>query len=176
MSDGKRRLLFLGAGLVVAVGLFVGLSLAGGPGASVAPSFALASLEGPGQVKLPVVERGTPVPAVVVFFASWCTPCQSELPVVARTAAALKMAGTRVAFIGIDGNDTLADGRSFVRQSGVTFPVGWDSTSAVAPRYGLDGYPDTVFVDAAGDVVHTVRGPVTAAVLQEWAQRIALPG
>ncbi len=163
--------------MVLALGLLAALTLVGGSsGERAAPPFSLTALGGGGPVKVPVVEHGTTMPVVIVFFASWCVPCQKELPSVARTAVSLTAAGTRVAFVGIDGNDTVSDGLAFARHSGVRFPVGEDPDSAVANRYGLPGYPDTVFVDAAGDVVHVVNGPVSTSGLRHWALRIALPG
>jgi AhpC/TSA family len=81
-----------------------------------------------------------------------------------------------VAFVGVDGNDEPASGLAFARASGVSFPVAEDTTSAVAPRFGLYGYPDTVFVDAHGDVAGVVRGPITKATLVAWLHRLAQSG
>jgi thiol-disulfide isomerase/thioredoxin len=176
LSRTGRRLVSLAVGVVLAAGLFAALTLVGGSsGDPAAAPFSLTALGGGAPVEVPVVEHGTTMPVVIVFFASWCVPCRSELPAVARTAASLTEAGTRVAFVGIDGNDTTSDGLAFAHQSGVRFPVGEDPDSAVASRYGLPGYPATVFVDAAGDVVHVVQGPVSSSRLRHWALRIALP-
>jgi hypothetical protein len=77
-----------------------------------------------------------------------------------------------VVFVGIDGNDDPASGLAFARASGVGFRVAVDALSSVAPRYGLVGYPDTVFVDATGHIAGVVQGPVTRAVLQGWIARL----
>jgi len=155
---------------VLAVGVLVGVLVAGaGSGTTHVPAF------GP----LPRLGGGTPValepgrPTAITFFASWCSPCHTELPTVARVASQEAATGGKVAFLGIDGNDDPASGLAFARSSRVMFPVGEDVDSAVAPRFGLDGYPDTVFVDAAGDVAGIVRGPITAATLQGWLTRLS---
>jgi cytochrome c biogenesis protein CcmG/thiol:disulfide interchange protein DsbE len=116
-------------------------------------------------------EAGHPV--VLSFFASWCSPCRGELPTIARVASGATGAARRVVFVGIDGNDAPASGLAFARQSGVHFAVGADSESALAPRFGLDGYPDTVFINASGTVAGVVRGPVTRAELVNWLDRLS---
>ena len=163
----------LAVGLLVAGGLAAGLLLTSGSPAPAAPAFTLPSLAGGDPVTVPVRAQGTREPTVITFFASWCGPCHAELPMVATEAMKLRAAGTRVAFVGVDGNDDPASGLAFARSSGVHFPVGKDTASSVAPRFGIPGYPATVFVDAAGNVVHVVRGPVSKATLLTWVARIA---
>ena len=172
-SPARRRWLSLAVGAVVGIGLWLGLTVSdGSAGARAAASFTLPRLGGGAPVSLPVVGDGR-TPVVLTFFASWCTPCRTELPMVARVARNEAATGGRVAFVGIDGNDDPASGLAFARQSGVTFPVGVDALSSVAPRYLLVGYPDTVFVDDTGHVAATVEGPVSRRVLQRWLVRLA---
>ena len=172
LSPARRRLLSLGVGVVVGAVLAAVLLVGSSPGPTRAAAFTLPRLGGGADVVVPVVEGGHDVPLVLVFFASWCTPCQAELPVVAAVARSLAEARAGVQFVGVDGDDSPSSGLAFARQSGVRFPVAEDSLTEVAPRYGLTGYPDTVFVDAAGDVVHVVRGPVSASTLRTWAARV----
>jgi cytochrome c biogenesis protein CcmG/thiol:disulfide interchange protein DsbE len=114
--------------------------------------------------------RGAPV--VLTFFASWCTPCRTELPMIARVASDPQNSGSPVLFLGVDGNDDPASGVAFARSSGVTFPVAVDGDSSVAPHYALVGYPDTVFIDATGHIAGAVHGPVSRAVLIGWMSRL----
>ena len=157
---------------MLGVGLWLGLTVAdGGAGPRVAASFTIPRLGGGTAVSVPL-RHGPPTPVVLTFFASWCTPCQTELPMVARVARQEMATNRRVAFIGIDGNDDPSSGLAFARRSGVAFPVGADHDSVVAPRYLLVGYPDTVFIDGTGHVAGTVQGPVSRRVLQRWLTRL----
>jgi len=158
------------------VAVVIGLLLtAGSPGPLSVTPFSLPSLRGGAPVSVPVVRHGTRYPVVVNFFASWCVPCQTELPQVATVADQLMSAGTKVAFVGVDGNDDPGSGLAFAEHAGVRFPIGADHLSEVAPRLGVPGYPATVFIDASGHVADVVRGPVKPATLRHWALLIALP-
>jgi thiol-disulfide isomerase/thioredoxin len=123
-------------------------------------------------VTVPVVGAGAHQAVVVTFFASWCGPCHSELPGVARVAREAKASDDKVQFIGVDDNDAPASGLAFAHKSGVRFPVGRDAYSLTAPDYGVVGNPSTVFIDAAGNVVKTVRGPITTGALESEIAKI----
>jgi thiol-disulfide isomerase/thioredoxin len=168
----RRRLLSLVLGLALAAGLWVALTAFNAPGPTRAPHFSLPRL-GPGpRVAVPVVGAGAHQAVVLTFFASWCADCHSELPAVARVAREADARGDRVQFIGVDDNDRQAAGLAFAHQSGVGFPVGRDWFSTTAPRYGIPGNPATVFINAAGDVVRTVLGPIAPATLEAEIARI----
>ena len=169
----RRRWWSLAAVGVLGVGLGLGLTVAdGSAGARTAAAFSLPRLGGGGQVSMPIAAHPH-APVVLTFFASWCTPCQTELPMVAKVARQELASHGPVAFVGIDGNDDPSSGLAFARASGVGFPVAIDADSSVAPHYALVGYPDTVFVDATGRIAGTVQGPVTRAVLQGWLAKLA---
>ena len=163
----------LALGVVLAAGLWAGLTWAGGPGSQRAPAFTLPRLGGGKAVSYPFTGAEAHKPMVVTFFASWCSPCRAELPMVAKVARQEQAAGDGVVFVGVDGNDADASGLAFARASGVSFAVGADADSALAPKFTLDGYPGTVFVDASGTIVKTVHGPVSHATLETYLTRLA---
>ena len=170
---GRRRLLSLGVGLVLAAGLLVGLTVSDGTGPQRAPAFSLPRLGGGQPVSYPLAGKSAHRPVVVTFFASWCGPCRRELPMIARVARQEQAAHDGVVFVGVDGNDDPASGLAFAHTSGVAFPVGANVDSSLAPKFTLVGYPGTVFIDASGTVVETVHGPVTHAVLQSFVARLS---
>jgi len=45
----------------------------------------------------------------------------------------------------------------------------------VAPRFGLVGYPDIVFIGADGTVLGTARGAISASSLRGWLARLGAP-
>lgn len=103
-------------------------------------------------------------PAVVNFFASWCTACAKELDAFGAVSARAKGA---VAFVGIDTNDSdhsLAE--KLLRAGGVRYPVLVDGAGLqAATAYGVDALPATFFLDASGRVVGEVLGAEDAPAL-----------
>jgi cytochrome c biogenesis protein CcmG, thiol:disulfide interchange protein DsbE len=127
---------------------------------TIAPDFTLKSTTG-ATVTLSAL-RGHPV--VIAFFASWCHPCEEELPVLEQFARA--DAG-RLRVIGVNFQDLASDSAGFVRKLGVTFPALLEDPSGpVAQRYGVLGIPQTIFVDARGTVRGRVYGQTSRRALE----------
>ena len=187
----KLRALVLGCVLAVALAvfLFVGLGTSSNSGSGagsgsgsgpvvgvgdLAPGFSLPSLTGGAAVSLDALGPDRHHPVVLNFFASWCIPCQKETPLLARTAAAEQAKGSPVQFIGVDVADKTSDALAFVHQSGITYPVGTDTELRVTSvLYGLNGEPNTFFIDASGHVLGHVIGAVSAVQLTQWLHRLA---
>ena len=144
------------------------------PVGSVAPNFALPSVTGGAPVVLHALGSRRHHPVVLNFFASWCIPCQKETPLLASTAAAEQAKGSVLQFIGVDGADPPSSAVPFIRQSGITYPVGSDADLRVTGNvYGLNGEPQTFFLDPSGVVVGHIPGALTQAELDSWVHRLA---
>jgi cytochrome c biogenesis protein CcmG, thiol:disulfide interchange protein DsbE len=125
-----------------------------------APDFTLQSTAGK-RITLSTL-RGRPV--VIAFFASWCHPCEEELPVLQR----FQQEDTgRLSVIGVSYQDLPSDTTAFVQRLRVTFPALLDDPAGpVAQRYGVRGIPQTVFVDARGVVRGRIYGETSRRALQ----------
>jgi cytochrome c biogenesis protein CcmG, thiol:disulfide interchange protein DsbE len=125
-----------------------------------APDFRLQSTNG-STLSLSTL-RGHPV--VVAFYASWCHPCEEELPVLEQFA---RDDADRLRVIGVSFQDLPSDSVAFVKRLHVTFPALLDDPSSpIANRYGVRGIPQTVFVDARGIVRGRVYGQTSRKALQ----------
>ena len=163
---GWARLTALTA-VVVGVAVIVTLSFTGaGAGPQHTPptpakNFSLQALGHPGQQISLSSLAGRPV--IVNFFASWCTPCRKETPLLARFYRAQHGS---VAVVGIDVSDQAAAALAFVHRSGVTYPVATEPASdSTVVAYDLPGLPATFFLDAHHRIVKRVYGAVTQAEL-----------
>ena len=89
-------------------------------------------------------------PLVINFWASWCVPCRTEMPLLEK---AYRSEGGKVSFIGIDTNDTPAAARAFLAKVHVSYPTASDTKGNLAAKYGLFGLPTTIFISANGKVL-----------------------
>ena len=166
------------AGSLVAIGVVGSASgqAASGQGAQpapvAAPAFSLPLLgHQSGQQVALSAYRGRPL--IVNFFASWCEPCQTETPLLAKFYRSQKGA---VALVGLDENDTLGHATSFTRADGVSYPVGWDPNFTVASAYGVNALPQTFFLNSRHQIVDRVFGQVTLARLNQGIARATAGG
>jgi thiol-disulfide isomerase/thioredoxin len=109
--------------------------------------------------------RGYPV--VVNFWASWCSPCNSEAGLLASAAQARRR---RVVFVGIDVHDFTSDARSFLRAHHVPY-VAVHAGSSIAQRFGLIGLPETFYVDRRGRIQDMTRGELSTNTLEGGLNR-----
>jgi thiol-disulfide isomerase/thioredoxin len=159
----------LGIGTVIAVVLITIVSvLTGGKVKSATPPPALvgttlsslseASLAGP-SISAPWNSHHA---TVVIFFASWCEPCKTELPALSKYLADHSLGNVSV--LGVDTQDTRSSGQHVVSSDHLNFPVFFDPSSTVAAgKFKLAGLPDTVFVTAKGVVQNMHIGAISAA-------------
>jgi thiol-disulfide isomerase/thioredoxin len=101
---------------------------------------------------------------VLIFFASWCGPCQGEMPKVAAYIRAHNPGPIDV--VGIDANDERTAALKFVKKDGVTFPVAFDANGTVTSGdFGFQGLPESVFINAKGVVKGVYPGAIPEHVL-----------
>lgn len=82
---------------------------------------------------------------LVNFWASWCGPCQVEIPGLIELHRRYKDKGVTV--IGVAMDDTEDDARQAARQLGIDYPVVRGS-DAVSRRFGgIVGFPTTFILD-----------------------------
>lgn len=109
--------------------------------------------------------RGHPV--VVNLWASWCPPCQAEMPALERVYADYNTKGLVILAINTTYQDNVQSTIEFGEQLGLTFPLLLDSDGLVSRAYQLRSLPSTFFIDPKGviqDVV--IGGPIPEALLR----------
>ena len=130
------------------------------PAYQAAAGFSLPALGQQGQQVSLSQYQGKPL--IVNFWASWCAPCQQETPLLASW---YKQQHGHVVLLGLDENDSAANALAFVKAKGVTYPIGFDPNVNVAGKYGVNGLPQTFFLNARHQIVDHVVGAVTEASL-----------
>jgi cytochrome c biogenesis protein CcmG/thiol:disulfide interchange protein DsbE len=131
----------------------------------VAPDFELSTLDG-GTIRLSDL-RGTPV--VLNFWASWCTPCRNEFPLL---SALDEDANGRYTILGVDSQDLRSDAQAFARQRGAEWTNGFDPDGAVAQSYGARGLPYTFFIEADGKISSVLSTELSDDLLHEQVAKL----
>lgn len=114
-------------------------------------------------------------PAVVNVWASWCGPCRFEFRHFQQAAAGY---GKRVAFLGVDSQDSDDAASTFLEEAPVPYPSYTDPGKDIADEVGASlGLPDTAFYDRRGKLVFLKQGPYSdEAALRADIERYALGG
>ncbi len=97
--------------------------------------------------------RGYPV--VVNLWASWCGDCRYEFPLLQKAAARF---GTRVAFAGVDSEDSDDAASTWLGEAPVPYPSYSDPDHEMAKSLAVIGLPDTAFYDRQGKLVYLKQG------------------
>ena len=101
-------------------------------------------------------------PTVINLFASWCGPCEREMPLLNRVAD--RELG--MDFLGVAHLDARRDAERFVAEQQVVFTTILDLDGDVAAAVGGRGLPVTVAFDRDGVMVGRVFGELTEESLE----------
>jgi peroxiredoxin len=121
------------------------------PGAP-APAFTLAARDG-GKLSLADL-KGQVV--MINFWATWCGPCRQEMPLLAQLHDKYEPLGFTM--LGVNVEPDSAAAVAWLKGVPVTFPILFDTDSAVAGSFGVEGMPSSVLVDRNGQVRYIHRG------------------
>jgi peroxiredoxin len=110
---------------------------------SQAPNFMLSDLSGQ-EISLSDL-RGRVV--LINFWATWCGPCQLEMPAL---QSRYEMYEGDLTVLAVDFDEPADLVQDFVDEYGLTFDVLLDPGASVQQLYRVLGYPTSVFVDEQG--------------------------
>ena len=157
-SGAGRVVVALGA---VAAAAFVWWSSSGEADPVVAgaraPAFTLPKVGAPGDVSMADL-KGKVV--LINFWATWCKPCEDEMPAMERLYRAVGQQGFELVAVSVDESGEPVE--AFRKRLGLSFPIVLDSTQEVAGRYQAFRFPETLLVGRDGVVVEKYIGP------REW--------
>lgn len=108
---------------------------------------------------------------VVNVWASWCSPCRAEAPLLADFAS--RLAG-QVQFVGVVTRDNLSSASAFVNRFKIPYPNFTDDSILAQFRGSLlpNAIPTTLIIDAQNRVAVRISGEVTYALLDSMIKRV----
>ena len=178
------------AGILIVALAATGCGSSGGGSSMTHPDYAkalkgapapLAELYGEADELLPggkdalekrVASLGYPVVANV--WASWCGPCRFEFPMFQEASAKW---GKKVAFLGVDSEDSEAEAAKWLEEHPVPYPSYYETGFDYAASLKASGPPDTAFYDRSGKLVYVKLGQYAhSSELEEDIRAYALGG
>jgi cytochrome c biogenesis protein CcmG, thiol:disulfide interchange protein DsbE len=170
---------FLLIGLLIG-GILGALVLLGGPAGNASNSrrlpptvgspvkdFQLEALDG-SAVRLSEMQ-GKPV--VINFWATWCAPCEEEIPLLNQYA---EKYDEQMTVLGVNYGETKQQIESFLVETPVTFPILLDTTNAVTDDYYVRSFPMTFFIDAEGVLRAQHLGMLSETLLARYLKTIGI--
>ena len=122
-----------------------------------APDFEAPRLDGREPVGI-ADHRGEVV--LINFWATWCKPCEDEMPAMQRLNPALRPDGFELLAVSVDKDAPVV--AAFRDRMALSFPILLDPDEAVSRLYQTAGYPESLLVDREGIVIERYVGP------REW--------
>jgi cytochrome c biogenesis protein CcmG/thiol:disulfide interchange protein DsbE len=111
-------------------------------------------------------------PVVLNFWATWCAPCQDEMPLIQRASDLYGSQGLTIVAVDYQQTDTGAM-KAFLRKLGVHFPAVYDPAGQIAGEYGVNvGLPVSIFIDRSGIVNFIQLGQMSNSVLEQHLRSI----
>ncbi len=108
---------------------------------------------------------------LVNFWATWCTPCRVEMPLLEQMQERHKDAGLVIVGLAVDRVST-EQVRQFVQSRGVTYTIAHVDGSAEQTFGGVRGYPTSFLIDRTGKIRQAVIGPIGPLSLEPAVRRL----
>jgi peroxiredoxin len=94
---------------------------------------------------------------LINIWATWCLPCETEMPSIQRLHEKLAPAGLEVVAVSVDelGTETV---RAWAEERDLSFRILHDQSGRIQREYQTTGVPETFVVDRHGVIVKKVIG------------------
>ena len=100
------------------------------------------------------------------FWASWCPPCRTEMPVFQAFYDEYQDLG--IVILGINLRETESAVRSYTQEIGVTYPIVMDRNGEIVEHFRVVGHPVTILIGRDGEIAKQFVGEVTRDQLSEF--------
>ena len=128
-----------------------------------APDFILYDLEG-NEYHLSDLKGNL---VIVNIWASWCKPCQYEMPAIQKIYDQYKDSGLVILAVNNTYQDSFSNVVDFVNNNQLTFPILLDLDGEVSKLYKVQALPSTYFIDRSGKINEIIiGGPMSETLIE----------
>jgi len=113
----------------------------------------------------PATLRGRPL--LLNFWATWCPPCDEEMPAFEALSRQQGAAGVQVVTVNLQ--ETPAQVMAYAVQRGLILPLWLDEAGELAAQLDVTYLPTTFLVDADGVIRSRIRRALTLEEMQQAA-------
>ncbi|MES2664250.1 MAG: TlpA disulfide reductase family protein [Pseudomonadota bacterium] len=93
---------------------------------------------------------------IVNFWEQWCGPCLKEMPYLQKIYEEHNQ--NEVAIIGIFSSSSKQSVEKFISENKITFPIVYDTSSAVNKKYNVKAIPSTFLIDSNLRIIKSSTG------------------
>lgn len=104
-------------------------------------------------------------PVLLNFWATWCSPCRSEMPLLQELSEDTKWLQEGLVMLAVNVQESVDEVQQFMEANGFSFTVLLDISGVVSNKYNIRGIPTTFFIDKDG-----IIRDVTIGAFQQKAQ------
>jgi len=112
-----------------------------------APDFSLKDLGGK-QVTLSSFKDNSVV--CLVFWATWCPYCVTEIPKLKELHTAMAAKGVKVLAVNVASNDPIQRVKAFQGKRQIPYTILYDENNIASRLYGVQGIPVSIIIDKKG--------------------------
>lgn len=108
---------------------------------------------------------------ILNFWASWCVPCQTEMPHFQKFYDE-HADDVEILAVNVTKKDDRNTAMQFAQEYGLTFPILFDDTGEVSEMYGAFTIPTTYILNRDGEIVHQFAGPLNEEMLEMYTKEL----
>lgn len=131
-----------------------------------APDFVLVDLDGNKHKLSDYQGQGV----FINFWATWCKPCEREMPHINKYYQQFKDQGVQVLAVDVSESELVV--KRFVEKHELNFPIMIDKDQQVQSAYGINPLPATFLVDKNGTLVKMHTGELSESKVKEFMELI----
>ena len=106
--------------------------------------------------------------AIINFFASWCSPCKVEHPILIKISENHK----NIILLGINHKDKKNDAIEFLKAGNPYDYIAIDKDGKLAMDFGVYGLPETFIIDKNDVIIFKHVGPITNKLYEKEIQKL----